>query len=141
MTMPTVATRAMHSFRPPECLGDFAPAEQNEGSRRLSSTALRLGSRSSLRDGTFPNFDQPVAYADIEGWLWVDGGTVDNMAVFQRKPGSVIGTFDAVVHQLAFRKRSPEVRTRVGHGKETSCAADEKNGYALSHRPGWFVIR
>jgi hypothetical protein len=32
MMMSAVATRAMHSLRlHPECLGDFAPAEQNEG--------------------------------------------------------------------------------------------------------------
>jgi len=86
-----------------ECIGDFAPAEQNEGSGRLSSADLRLGcSRSSLRDGTLPHFDLPVPYAGFKDWLWVDRGTVNNMAVFQRKSGSVIGTFDAVVHQLAF---------------------------------------
>ena len=85
-----------------ECIGDFAPAEQNEGSGRLSSANLRLGCRSSLRDGTLPHFDLPVPYAGFKDWLWVDRGTVNNMAVFQRKPGSVIGTFDAVVHQLAF---------------------------------------
>ena len=69
---------------------------------RLSSTDLRLGCRSSPRGGTLPHFDLPVPYADVEDWLWVDRGTVNNMAVFQRKPGSVIGAFNAVVHQLAF---------------------------------------
>lgn len=30
----------------------------------------------------------------------------------------------------------PQVRTRVGHGKETAFATDKKNRYALIHRSG-----
>src|ERR1035438_10442019 len=92
------------------------------------------------RDGGLTYFDLSTASADFEAWLWVHGWSVNDMAIFKVKLGSVIGTHNAITHERTLRKRAAKVRARVGHGKETACATDQKNGYALNHRSGWFVL-
>jgi hypothetical protein len=119
--------------------GDFASAEKKEWWLLLSISRLG-GCRSWIRDGGLTYFDLSTASADFEAWLWVHGWPVNDMAIFKVKLGSVIGTHNAITHERTLRKRAAKVRARVGHGKETACATDQKNGYALNHRPGWFVL-
>jgi hypothetical protein len=124
-----------------ECVGDFASAEKKEWWLLLSISSLGgAGCRSWIRDGGLTYFDLSTASADFEAWLWVHGWSVNDMAIFKVKLGSVIGTHNAITHERTLRKRAAKVRARVGHGKETACATDQKNGYALNHRPGWFVL-
>jgi hypothetical protein len=123
------------------CLGDFASAEKKEWWLLLSISSLGgAGYRSWIRDGGLTYFDLSTASADFEARLWVHGWSVNDMAIFKVKLGSVIGTHNAITHERTLRKRAAKVRARVGHGKETACATDQKNGYALNHRPGWFVL-
>ena len=103
-------------------------------------TSCGLVCKSCIREGSLPHFDLSIMSADLEAWLRVYGWAVNDMAIFKIKPGSVIRTLNAVVHQLPVRKRPTKMRTRVGHRKEVSRATDEKNWYALNHRLGWFVI-
>ena len=62
------------------------------------SPASGRGCRSWIRDGSLTRFDLSIACADFEAWLWVHGGSVNDMAIFKVKPRSVIRTHNAVIH-------------------------------------------
>jgi len=133
--------RISRSELPQNAHCDFASAEKKELWLLPSISSLGgAGCRSWIRDGGLTYFDLSTASADFEAWLWVHGWPVNDMAIFKVKLGSVIGTHNAITHERTLRKRAAKVRARVGHGKETACATDQKNGYALNHRPGWFVL-
>src|ERR1035438_8681821 len=64
------------------------------------------GCRSWIRDGGLTYFDLSTASADFEAWLWVHGWSVNDMAIFKVKLGSVIGTHNAITHERTLRKRA-----------------------------------
>jgi hypothetical protein len=51
-----------------------------------------------MRRGRFPYFDLSALYANLETSLWVYGRSVNDVSMFEIKPGSVVRTFNAVVH-------------------------------------------
>jgi hypothetical protein len=119
---------------------DVEPAEQKECWLLLSISSLGAGSNSCIRDGSLTHFDLSIACASLEAWLRVYCRSVNDMAIVKIKPGGVIRTLNAVVHELTVRKRPTKMRTRVGHRKETAGATDEENWCALNHGLGWFIV-
>jgi hypothetical protein len=72
-------------------IGDLASAEKKEWRLLLSISSLGgAGYRSWIRDGGLTYFDLSTASADFEAWLWVHGWSVNDMAIFKVKLGSVI---------------------------------------------------
>ena len=87
-------------------------------------TSCDLLCRSWIRQGSLPHLDLSIMSADLKAWLRVYGGSVNDMAIFKIKPGSVVRTFNAVVHELTVGKRPAKMRTGVGHCEEMTGATD-----------------
>ena len=74
----------------------FFPAAESHGHILIAPTPSGAGCVS------LPHLDLPPVSANLKTRLRVDGGSVNDMAVFEIETRSVIRTLDAVVYQLAF---------------------------------------
>src|SRR5215831_19664156 len=65
---------------------------------------------------------------------------IDHVSIFQGKPRVVVGTHNAVIHQMALREWSAEVRAGLRHGEDSLSATNQQNGCPLVIDAGWLVI-